>query len=92
MAKKIDRDIALLRADRKAGEADDAALLALRDAMGSGRHVGWKHGRHDRLGEVVEVLGHQFHHARIRVRTHTGKTYVVPAGTVIHYLRVARER
>ena len=79
----MDPDHHLRRATAVADDADRSALVALRRALPTGRMVKWNHGEHERLGEVIEVLGFRFAHARVRVRSITGKVVDVGAGTIL---------
>lgn len=69
-------------------QADARAMESLRSAMPIGRHVTWMHGRHERMGEVQDILGHSFHHAKIRVKSIvSGKIMDVCAFAVISRLK-----
>jgi len=76
-------DQELLAAAKAFKDADKEALECLKDAMPKGRVVRWDRGGHMQTGEVVEVLGFEFRHARIRIyNVNTDKTVDIHAGTV----------
>lgn len=76
-----------MAADRMAARADRDALAALRRAFQPGRIVKWKHGKHWRLGEVIEVLGFRYEHARVRVKSATTRKIMdVTASSIVEQL------
>ena len=77
----------LKAAHRRADLADRAAFKVLEGVMVPGRMVKWKHGKHLRMGEVVGILGFQFHHAGVRVKSIiSGKLIDVHASAIIAQL------
>jgi hypothetical protein len=50
----------------------DKAVAAMKDAFPIGTEVNWTHGHHQRFAEVVE---HNPHNLRLKVRGATGKEY-----------------
>ena len=76
-------DTVLARAAIAVERADAFALKALKHALPPGRMVKWKHGENERLGEVIKVVGYQFHDARVRVKSaKSGKAVNVSAWAI----------
>ena len=84
---KDKNDEAWAKADSLYEKADDAALLACRASLPPGRMVKWHHGRYERMGEVVEVIGFAYDHARVRVKSIvSGKQMDVCAAEILRHL------
>lgn len=87
-----DVDAALLAADarwhREVERLSREALAALRVALPPGRYIGYTHGDNTVTVQVVEVLAHtRYEHARVKVRSESGKEYPVNAFRVVDWLK-----
>ena len=87
MAADITCESEWIAADDAFDAADARALRAMRAALPPGRIVTWEHGDHERRGEVVEIIGHAYKSARVRVRSVTGSTYDVDKWPILGRLR-----